>query len=40
MVLMWRLDVAVDQVKVALGWLGEKAARLKLNGRLFTTWLR
>jgi hypothetical protein len=34
--IMRRLDVTIDPVKVAAGWLGEKAARLKLNGRLFT----
>jgi hypothetical protein len=33
---MRRLDVRIDPVKVAAGWLGEKAARLKLNGRLLT----
>jgi hypothetical protein len=33
--IMQRLDITVDQIKVALGWLGEKVARLKLNGRLF-----
>jgi hypothetical protein len=32
---MMRLDVSRDRVKVAGGWLAEKAGRLKLNGRLF-----
>ncbi|HEX3593115.1 MAG TPA: hypothetical protein VHV74_26105 [Pseudonocardiaceae bacterium] len=31
-----RLDITVDQVKVAMGWIGEKLARLKLNGYLFS----
>jgi hypothetical protein len=31
---MARLDIKVDQVKVALGWTVEKVARLKLNGHL------
>jgi hypothetical protein len=31
-----RLGVTVDQFKVALGWLGEKVGRWKLNGRVFT----
>jgi hypothetical protein len=33
--IMRRLGVQPDQVKVALGWLAEKVARLKFNGRLF-----
>jgi hypothetical protein len=33
---MKRLDVTVDQIKVALGWIGEKLGRLKLNGHLFS----
>ena len=33
--LMRRLTVRVDPIRVALGWVGEKVARLKLNGRLF-----
>ncbi|HVV22716.1 MAG TPA: hypothetical protein VHF06_24990 [Pseudonocardiaceae bacterium] len=32
---MQRLGVTVDQFKVALGWIGEKLGRLKLNGYLF-----
>jgi hypothetical protein len=32
--LMEKLDVGEDHKKVAAGWLGEKAGRLKLNGRL------
>lgn len=36
MSLMARLDVRVDQVKVALGWAGEKLGRLKLNGFVLT----
>ncbi|MEA2496852.1 MAG: hypothetical protein QOJ29_4763 [Thermoleophilaceae bacterium] len=31
---MARLEVATDQVKVGVFWLGEKLGRLKLNGRL------
>jgi ABC-type nitrate/sulfonate/bicarbonate transport system ATPase subunit len=31
---MERLDVTVDQIKIALGWISEKLARLKLNGYL------
>ena len=31
---MMRLGVSRDQFKIAAGWLGEKAGRLKLNGRL------
>jgi hypothetical protein len=31
---MRRLEVREDQVKPALGWLGEKLGRLKLNGQL------
>lgn len=34
--IMERLAVTIDPIKVALGWLGEKAARLKLNGHLFS----
>lgn len=34
--LMRRIGATVDPVKVAFGWLGEKTARLKLNGRLLT----
>ena len=33
---MERLGVSVDQVKAAMGWLGEKLARWKLNGYLFS----
>lgn len=33
---MASLDVPVRQYKTWLGWLGEKAARLKLNGHLLT----
>ena len=33
--LMRRLAVRVDPIRIALGWVGEKVARLKLNGRLF-----
>lgn len=32
--IMAALDVGVDSVKVWAAWLGEKAGRLKLNGRL------
>jgi hypothetical protein len=32
--LMRRLDIGVDRLKVAGGWLGEKVGRLKPNGRL------
>jgi hypothetical protein len=32
---MASLDVGRDRVKVAAGWLGEKAGRLKPNNRLF-----
>jgi hypothetical protein len=31
--LMDRLDIGKDTLKVAVGWAGEKAGRLKLNGR-------
>ncbi len=31
---MDRLGVSADRLKVAAGWVGEKAGRLKLNGRL------
>lgn len=34
--IMEALDIRVDQVKVAAGWVGEKVGRLKLNGRLFS----
>lgn len=34
--LMERLEVPESAVKVAAGWLGEKAGRLKLNGHLVT----
>jgi hypothetical protein len=34
--IMAALEVPVRQYKVALGWVAEKAARLKLNGHLFT----
>ncbi len=34
--IMQRLDVPVDQIKVALGWFAEKVGRLKLNGHLFS----
>ena len=33
--LMERLGIGKDRVKVTVGWIGEKAGRLKLNGRLF-----
>ena len=33
--IMRRLGVRADPVKTALAWAGEKAGRLKLNGRLF-----
>jgi hypothetical protein len=33
---MDRLDVKKDRVKVAAGWTGEKAGRLKPNNRLFS----
>lgn len=33
--IMRRLGIRADPVKMAFGWVGEKAARLKLNGRLF-----
>lgn len=32
--IMAALDVGVDSLKVGAAWLGEKAGRLKLNGRL------
>lgn len=32
--IMRTLGVGTDRVKVAAGWLGEKAGRLKLNGRI------
>lgn len=32
---MGRLGVPANQVKVAVGWMAEKVARLKLNGYLF-----
>jgi hypothetical protein len=31
--LMDRLDIGKDTLKVAVGWAGEKAGRLKMNGR-------
>lgn len=31
---MRRLEVGADRLKPALGWLGEKLGRLKLNGQL------
>jgi hypothetical protein len=34
--IMAKLDVKVDHIKVASGWVGEKLGRLKLNGHLFT----
>lgn len=34
--IMQSLDVPVRRARAALGWLGEKAGRLKLNGRLFS----
>jgi hypothetical protein len=34
--IMDRLDVKKDRVKVAAGWTGEKAGRLKPNNRLFS----
>ena len=33
--IMAALDVPVDRAKVWAAWLGEKAGRLKLNGRLY-----
>jgi hypothetical protein len=33
---MEELDVGVDRLKQAAGWSGEKAGRLKLNGRWFS----
>ena len=33
--LMERLGIGQDRLKVTAGWIGEKAGRLKLNGRLF-----
>ena len=32
---MARIDVGTDRLKVAAGWVGEKAGRLKPNNRLF-----
>jgi hypothetical protein len=32
--LMDRLDIGKDNLKVAVGWAGEKAGRLKMNGRI------
>jgi hypothetical protein len=32
--IMSTLQIAPDRLKIALGWAGEKAGRLKLNGRL------
>jgi hypothetical protein len=32
---MARLEVGKDRIKVTVGWLGEKAGRLKPNNRLF-----
>lgn len=34
--IMRELDVQVDHVKLAVGWTGEKLARLKPNGRVFS----
>ncbi|MFF1343105.1 hypothetical protein ACFVYT_35490 [Streptomyces sp. NPDC058290] len=34
--IMRSLDVSERRSRAALGWLGEKAGRLKLNGRLFS----
>jgi hypothetical protein len=34
--IMAALDVKVDHIKVAGGWVGEKLGRLKLNGHLFS----
>ncbi|WP_349637017.1 transaldolase [Streptomyces sp. 378] len=34
--IMADLEVSVDHTKVALGWLAEKAGRLKTNGHLFS----
>ncbi|MFE6847714.1 hypothetical protein [Streptomyces sp. NPDC057686] len=34
--IMRSLEVPVRRSRAALGWLGEKAGRLKLNGRLFS----
>lgn len=34
--IMHRLDVKKDRIKVAAGWTGEKAGRLKPNNRLFS----
>jgi hypothetical protein len=33
--LMQSLDIGEDRVKVGAGWVGEKAGRLKLNGRVW-----
>ena len=32
---MHRLGISVSRVKTAAGWVGEKAGRAKLNGRMF-----
>jgi len=34
--IMADLDIGIDRFRVALGWVGEKAARLKTNGRVLT----
>jgi hypothetical protein len=34
--MMHGIDIAIRKYKIAALWLGEKAARLKLNGRLLT----
>ncbi len=34
--IMGDLGIGIDRVRVTLGWLGEKAARLKTNGRVLT----
>jgi hypothetical protein len=33
---MEKLDVSQDKLKIAVGWVGEKAGRLKPNNRLFS----
>ena len=33
--IMHRLGIPVSRVKTAAGWIGEKAGRAKLNGRMF-----
>lgn len=34
--IMRRLDVTENKPQIALGWVAERAGRLKLNGRLFS----